>query len=233
MGKEENSSYRVPFGVWILRVILRGLFRPLFRLLFRVEMIGKENIPLGEPYLLASNHVSLFEPPLLLAFWPEMPEAIAGHDVWDRPGQGLLVQGYGAIPVKRGEYDREVIERMLAVLKGGRPLLIFPEGGRSHSPEMQRAQPGVAYLVNKADVPVLPVAVIGTRDDLLKDVLRFKRSHIQIKIGKPFRLPPITSRGEARREQRQLNSDLVMLKIGEMLPPSYYGVYEDQLSSDR
>jgi len=192
-------------------------------------LIGEENIPVGQPYLLASNHVSLLEPPLLLAFWPEKPEALAGHDVWDRPGQGILVKGWGAIPVKRGEYDRNVIEKMLAVLQDGRPLMIFPEGGRSHEPKLRRAQPGVAYLVNKAQVSVLPVAVIGTQDELLKDMFRFKRNLIQVKIGKPFQLPPITERGEARREARQRNADQVMLEIGKLLPSSYHGVYEGEV----
>lgn len=230
MNEKEFPVYRVSFGRRLLRIILRAVFKPIFRLLFRFEITGKENVPYGQPYMIASNHVSIFEPPFLMAFWPEFPEAIAGHDVWDRPGQAFFVKGYGAFPVKRGEYDREVIEKMLAVLRGGRPLLIYPEGGRSHTPQMRRALPGVSYLVDKAQVPILPVGFIGTRDDLLKDVFRFKRNLIQIKIGKPFELPPITERGEERRIARQRNSDLVMLKIGELLPDEYHGEYKGKIS---
>jgi 1-acyl-sn-glycerol-3-phosphate acyltransferase len=212
-----------------MRVILRAIFRPIFRLFFRIKIEGKENIPMGQPYLLACNHVSLLEPPMLLSFWPEKPEALAGHDVWDRPGQGILVKGWGAIPVKRGEYDRIVIDKMVAVLRSGRPLMIYPEGGRSHEPKMRRAWPGVAYLVDKADVPVLPVAVIGTSDELLKDLFKFNRNLIRIKIGEPFRLPPITEKGEARRQARQRNADMVMHEIGKLLPASYHGVYEGEI----
>ena len=225
MSNNSAPTYRVSIWRWGLRTLLRLVFRPIFHLFFRVRISGKENIPKGQTYILAANHVSLLEPPLLLTFWPEMPEALAGHDVWDRPGQGLLVKGWGAIPVKRGEYDRAVIDAMTSALKTGRPLLIFPEGGRSHVPKMRRALPGVAYLVDKADVPVLPVAVIGTHDELLKEMFHFTRPVIEFKIGEPFRLAPITEKGEARREARQRNSDEVMLRIAALLPESYHGVY--------
>lgn len=232
MSDLREPEYKVPALLWLRRVFLRRLFRPIFHLFFRIEIVGKENIPLKQPYILASNHVSLLEPPLLLGFWPEMPEAIAGHDVWDRPGQGFLVKGYGAIPVKRGEYDRVVIDKMVSFLRSGRPLLIFPEGGRSHEPGMRRAHPGVAYLVDRAKVPVLPVALVGTRDELLKEMFNFKRPLIQIRIGKAFTLPPITEKGEARRQARQRNSDEVMLHIGKLLPLSYHGVYAGKVPKD-
>lgn len=225
MSNKTARAYRVPLWRWGLRIFLRTLFRLILRLFFRVRITGKENIPKGETYLLASNHVSLLEPPLLLSFWPEMPEALAGHDVWDRPGQGVLVKGWGAIPVKRGEYDRVVIDSMMAALQTGHPLLIFPEGGRSHEPRLRRALPGVAYLVDKVNVPVLPMAVIGSHDDLLKELFKFKRPVIEIKIGEVFRLPQITERGEARRVARQRNADEVMLHIAALLPESYHGVY--------
>ena len=214
------------------RHLLRGIFRPIFRILFRIRISGLENVPKGTPYIIAANHVSLFEPPLLLAFWPELPEVVAGHDVWDRPGQNILVKGYGAIPVHRGEYDRYVIEQMLSVLESGRPMMIFPEGGRSHQLGMKQALPGVAYLVDKAKAPVVPVAILGTKDDLLKGIFREKRPHLEMRIGQPFRLPPITAKGEARREARQKNADEVMLRIAAMMPEKYHGVYAGQVSPD-
>jgi len=218
-------------SVWlnIKRRFLRGVFRPIFHLLFRIRVTGVENVPKGSAYIIAANHISLFEPPLLLAFWPVYPEVVAGHDVWERPGQNLLVKFYGAIPVRRGEYDRQVIDRMLAALQTGKPMMIFPEGGRSHHIGMRRALPGVAYLVEKANAPVVPVAILGTRDDLLKGVFKKKRVQLEMRIGQPFYLPPITSKGEARREARQLNADMVMLKIAEMMPQEYHGVYTGQV----
>ncbi len=228
---EAAKRYRVALWRQALRRFLWIVFRPLFHLLFRVRVIGREKVPKTGAYLIAYNHVSLFEPPLILAFWPKFPEALAGHDVWERRGQGTLVKGYGAIPVKRGEYDREVMDKMIAVLESGYPLMISPEGGRSHAASMRRALPGVAYLVDRTHVPVVPVAIVGTHDDSLRHALKGKRDLLEIRIGESFMLPPIVEKGKDRREARQRNADQVMLRIAAMLPDSYHGVYAEMVKS--
>ncbi len=220
------QGYHVPFGVRLFRFTVAPIFRIAFRILCRVRMEGLENIPKPGPYIIAYNHISLFEPPLLLAFWPIFPEAVAGADVFDRPGQKMLVRGYGAIPVHRGEYDRQVIHDMLRVLAADRPLLIAPEGGRGHKPGLRRGFAGVAYLMDRARVPVLPVGIAGTSDDMLKRAFRGQRPELRIRIGKPFRLPPIEGSGEERRAARQANADLVMRHIAAQLPEEYWGLYQ-------
>jgi 1-acyl-sn-glycerol-3-phosphate acyltransferase len=79
--------------------------------------------------------------------------------------------------------------------------------------------------VEETGVPVVPVGIFGATDDFLKRGLRFQRPHIGMRVGKPFQLPPLEGRGDARRESRQRNSDLVMRRIAELLPPEYHGVY--------
>lgn len=225
-GNSAAAHYHIPFGVLLFRAIVAPLFKLAFLVLCRVKFEGKENIPKTGPYIIAYNHVSLFEPPLLLSFWPYCPEAIAGADVFDRPGQKILVRAYGAIPVHRGEYDRKVIQDMLRVLSANKPLAIAPEGGRSHKPGLRKGFAGVAYLMDQARVPVLPVGVSGTSDDLGKHALRGKRPIIHIRIGKPFHLPPIEGSGEQRRAARQANADLVMRHIAALLPEEYWGLYK-------
>lgn len=219
------STYRIPLHIQITRAILRPFFYFLFHLLSQVSLHGLENVPPTGPYLIAINHISLYDPPFLLAFWPILPEAAGAIDIWSRPGQNLLVRLYGGIPIHRGEYDRKVIDRMLAALKSGRPLLIAPEGGRSHLPGLRRGLPGVAYLADLAQVPVVPVGITGATDDFLAKALRGKRPHIQMHIGEPLRLPPIQGKGEARRIARQDNVDRIMQRIAALLPPEYQGVY--------
>lgn len=224
--RAREASYRIPFGVQLFRATFAPLFRLAFRILSRVKIEGKENIPKTGPYIIAYNHISLFEPPLLLAFWLTFPEAVAGADVLDRPGQKILVRGYGVIPVHRGEYDRQVIQEMMRVLAAGRPLMIAPEGGRSHKPGLRRGFAGVAYLMDRARVPVLPVGISGTSDDFGRRVLRGQRPELRIRIGKPFNLPPIEGSGELRRATRQANADLVMRHIAAQLPEEYWGLYK-------
>ena len=219
------KTYSVSLHIRFLRTILRPIFRGVFHILSRVKITGRENVPKNGAYLIAINHVSLFEPPLVLAFWPVAPEAVGAVDIWSRPGQSWLAHLYGGIQVHRGEYDRHLIDTTLSVLNSGRPLLIAPEGGRSHSLGMRRALPGVAYIVDLAKVPVVPVGILGATDDFLARALRGKRPTIEMCIGEPIRLLPIEGKGKARQLARQSSADQIMVKIASLLPPEYHGFY--------
>jgi 1-acyl-sn-glycerol-3-phosphate acyltransferase len=207
------------------RGFTRAVARILYLILGRVDIRGLENIPHGTAYIAAINHTSIFDAPLMLAFWPESIAAIGAADVFEKPLQGQIVSMYGATPVHRGAYDRALIDDMLVTLQAGIPLLIAPEGGRSHAPAMRRAKPGIAYIVEQTGVPVVPVGIFGATDDFLQRGLRLQRPHIGMRVGEPFHLPPLEKRGEARREARQHNADVVMRRIAELLPPEYHGVY--------
>lgn len=222
-----HSAYNISFFRQLARKAIRVSFRMIFQSLARVEITGLENVPKSGAYLIAVNHVSLFEPPLMLAFWPVAPEAIGAVDIWSRPGQSTLARLYGGIPAHRGEYDRNLIETTLAVLKSGRPLLIAPEGTRSHKPGMQRARPGTAFIIEKYNVPVIPVGLVGTTDDFLKLALKGKRPILEMRIGKPVILAPVEGQGETKRLARQRNVDQIMLHIAALLPLEYRGVYAD------
>jgi 1-acyl-sn-glycerol-3-phosphate acyltransferase len=220
--------YQVPWTIRLARWILRPLFRGLFHLLSDIAIYGKENIPEQGSYLIAINHISLFEPPLVLAFWPVPAEAVGAVDIWDRPGQATLVRLYGGIPVHRGEYDRQLLDTMIAVLRSGRPLLIAPEGGRTHTPGLRRGLPGVAYVMDKTRVPVLPVGIYGSTDDFLSRAMRLHRPRLEMRIGQPLVLPAVEGRGESRREGLQRNVDLIMKHIASLLPVDYRGIYADE-----
>lgn len=204
---------------------MRPLFRGVFHLISQVRITGKENIPTNEAYIAAINHLSLFEPPFMIAFWPKALEAVGAVEIWSKPGQGILARMYGGIQVRRGEVDRQVIEKALAALETGRALLIAPEGGRSHAPGLQRAKPGLAYIVSKTKVPVVPVGIVGSTDDFLDQALHGKRPKLEMHIGKPLQLPSVTSKGTDKHAALQRNVDQIMLAIAELLPPEYRGVY--------
>ena len=214
----------------------RGLARPfirvvlgaLFHILAPVKITGKKNVPLRKPYIAAINHVSLFEAPFVGAFWPEQLEVIGASDIWDRPGQNILARLWGGIPVHRGEYDRAAMEGVLSALRSGYPLLIAPEGGRSHAPGLRLAKPGIAYIAEQTGLPVMPVGIVGTTDDFWQKASRGKRPMLEMHIGKPFQLPPVEGKGAERRESRQRNADLVMCHIAGLLPEEYRGVYADR-----
>jgi 1-acyl-sn-glycerol-3-phosphate acyltransferase len=222
-----KDPYEVPFRNRLARFLIRPIFRGLFYMLGRVCITGIENMPSNRAYMIAINHISIFEAPFIVAFWPVVPEAVGAVEIWQRPGQSILARLYGGIQLHRGEYDRHVLDAMLAALRAGKPLLIAPEGGRSHKPGMRRALPGVAYIVEKAQVPVVPVGIVGTTEDYFKRAMRRERPLLEMHIGKPLCLPGITGNPEERRETRQRNADLIMAHVATLLPVEYRGVYAD------
>jgi 1-acyl-sn-glycerol-3-phosphate acyltransferase len=226
-----NDPYHVPLRFNIVRPVAKAIFRGMFYALARVKILGKENIPYGKPYIVAMNHVSIFDPPFVGAFWPEQLEIIGAIDVFSKPGQGQLLKLYGVIPVHRGDYDRPLLTKIISIIKSGIPLLIAPEGARSHEPGLHRAKPGIAYIVEKTNAPVLPVGLIGTTEDFWQRARRGQRPSLEMRIGKPITLPPVTARGTEKHAARQKNADAVMSYLAGLLPEEYRGVYAESAVS--
>lgn len=222
-----DTDYQLSLGLRLRRPVAKTAIRLVFEAISHIRIVGLGNVPRGQPYVVAINHISLFDPPLVLALWPEMLEAVGAIDVFERPLQGDLLRIYGVIPVHRGEYDRVLIDTMLAILRSGRPLMIAPEGGRSHEHGMRPAKPGIAYILDEARVPVVPVGLVGTTDDFLQRALHWQRPSLEMRIGRPVTLPPLEGTGAARRVARQSNADLVMRYVAGLLPAEYRGVYTD------
>lgn len=229
MGNSIQPIYRVPLYSRIARFLFKPVFQRLFHIIASMTMTGKENIPFKQPYIATFNHVSIYDPALAVACWPEMIEVIGASNVWQKPFQGQLAWLYHGIQVHRGEYDRVVFDKAISVLESGRPLLMSPEGGRSHITALRRAKPGLAFIVEKAEVPVVPVGIIGTTDDFLVRALRGQRPALEMHIGKPIHLPALAGAGEERRKSRQRNVDLVMAHIAGLLPEHYRGAYADEV----
>jgi 1-acyl-sn-glycerol-3-phosphate acyltransferase len=223
----DSNVYHVPLRFKLSRPITKSVFRLIFHILGRVQVVGRENIPYGKPYVVAMNHVSIFDPPLVGSFWPEQLEIIGAADVFDKPGQGQVLKIYGVIPVYRGDYDRALLTKIVRIIKSGFPLLIAPEGGRSHVPAMRRAKSGIAYMVEQTGVPVVPVGLVGTTEDFWQRAKRGERPQLEMRIGKPIILPEITVKGNERHEARQQNADLVMRHLAGLLPEEYRGVYAE------
>lgn len=221
------DSYAPPLHSRFFRAAFKPVFQGLFHLLSRIELHGFEHVPLRQPYLAVFNHVSTFDPPFMMTFWPEMIEVLGASDIWKRSGfgQNILARLYGAIPLHRFEYDRVALETVGRVLRAGYPLIISPEGGRTHTLAMRQARPGIAFIAELNDVPIVPVGIIGTHDGFFREAISGKRPPLTMRVGEPFRLPPVTGKGEARRQARQENADLVMRRIARLLPREYHGYY--------
>jgi 1-acyl-sn-glycerol-3-phosphate acyltransferase len=208
--------------------VSRALGVPVFKLLMstlcRIEVIGRENVPAYGPYFIVFNHLDTLDAPLMVVFWPYQPEGITAAENFTNPFIGTLMRMYGAIPLKRTQYDRDALEKGLEVLKSGSPLVVAPEGTRRRHPGMQQAKPGIAYLATKAKAPIVPVGLTGT-EDWLPAWKRFRRPHITMTIGQPFSLPAEAISRENRQTKLEEYTTLIMKRVAELLPPAYRGVY--------
>jgi 1-acyl-sn-glycerol-3-phosphate acyltransferase len=221
---EDRPTVVIPWRVRLFRAVARPAFRLLFHILCRVQIEGRENIPAAGGYIVSCNHLSIVDPPLVVAFWPRAVEAAGAVDVLARPGQGQLMRWYGGLSVHRGEADRALLEEMIRRLKAGLPVMMDPEGRRSHVPGMQEAKPGVAYVAAKAGVPVVPVGVSGT-EVATAAWKRGRRARLKMVIGRPVRLPPVDFRAPARKQQLKANTNALMHAIAALLPEEYRGLY--------
>ncbi|MGB9779383.1 MAG: lysophospholipid acyltransferase family protein [Caldanaerobacter sp.] len=154
------------------------LVRAIIKVIFRIKVKGIENIPKKGPVIICPNHISLLDPPVVGALLNRRIYFMAKEELFRNPFLKLLLgTGLGAFPVKRGTADLSAIKTALNHLKKGRAVGIFPEGTRSKTGKLQKAEPGVAMLAIKSKAPVVPVGIKGKYGLFSK---------ITINIGKPI-----------------------------------------------
>ncbi len=208
---------------------LRKVIYVLLRLLFRLEITGAEHLNLpGGPLLIVTNHLHWLDPPLVFAIVPLRTTVFAAEKWADSFFIGDLFRLVGnAIFVHRGEVDRRALSRALAVLKAGGVLGIAPEGTRSRTGTLQRGRTGVAYLASRTGATILPIGLAG-QEKAFRTLFRLRRPTIHIRIGEPFKLPGTPN--QAKGDQLDQYTDLIMRRLAALLPPEYRGVYAQHTS---
>ncbi len=132
----------------------------------RMKRTGREHIPDSGPFILASNHVSYYDPPLLGAWNRRILHFFAKKELWDNRLLGWVITRTNAFPVKRGAVDREAIRTARDVLGCGRGLVFFPEGTRGPGDRFLDPKPGLGMLEAQLDspVPIVPTYLHGPND---------------------------------------------------------------------
>ncbi|MBI3760976.1 MAG: 1-acyl-sn-glycerol-3-phosphate acyltransferase [Chloroflexi bacterium] len=196
----------------------------LLHVVTRAEFHGLERVPRNGPLLIVCNHLGHLDPPLVAAGLPVRPELIAASEVMEVPVVGWALRQYGAIPVKRGDVDREVIGRALTILESGGILGLAPEGRESPTGALIEGKVGPAYLAMKTCSPILPMAITGTKN-AWQAIRRGRRPRVTLTVGEAFRLPPLPPPGPARKAALRDATETIMRRIAALLPEEYRGVY--------
>jgi len=136
------------------------LFRVIFKVLYRHRVIGIENIPKGAA-ILASNHISYWDPPLVGTSCPQEIHYLARGSLFEQFGLGWIICNLNSHPVKGNAGDLKSIKMVCKLLREGQKVMIFPEGIRSWDGKLLPIKPGVSMIAQREHAPIVPVYLDG------------------------------------------------------------------------
>lgn len=198
-------------------------FRFLFATYFRWRYFNPERVPLTGPVILASNHASFIDPPLVGAALHRGLSYLARDTLFRFPGVGWLLRAWDAVPVDREGGGAAGLRKILDALQSGRATIVFPEGTRTRNGSLQKARTGIGLLVLKSDAPVVPVRVFGTYAAYGRHQRLPRPAAVAVKYGQPMMFEGL--RTEARscpkarlKEIYQEVTDQIMAAIASLEP---------------
>lgn len=160
----------------------------LIRAYWRVYLHGEGNVPDTGPAILASNHIGFLDGPVLVALTRRLTFAMAKHELFTG-ALGHFLARVGQISLNRRAVDTKAITRAIQVLRAGDVLAVFPEGSRTTG-DVARARGGAAYLAMVTGAPIVPVALLGTREPgHSRSQLPRRGRPIHVVYGEPLAVP--------------------------------------------
>jgi len=173
----------------IYQLVSKVFVLPIYRFLFKGYLIGRENIPQIESFIMVSNHGSLLDPPFLGHALGRNISFMAKAELFKIPLLGFVIKSCGAYPVRRGIADKNTIKTACKKLSNNNCIGIFIDGTRQKNGRVNKPKQGAALLAFKNQKLLLPVAIVNSHK-----LIRFKFcipifSKIIIKVGKPIQPP--------------------------------------------
>lgn len=187
-----NLSYRIG---WIF-------FRTIYATYFRWRVFGAEQVPLTGGVILASNHASYLDPPLVGSALNRGINYLARESLFRFPGIGALLRSWSAVPVDRDGGGAKGLKTILDRLLAGGGIILFPEGTRTRDGQLQPARSGIGLTVIKSTAPVVPVRVFGTYEAYGRQH-RFPRPHrVGVVFGTPMHFEALRKEAQTCEKAR-------------------------------
>jgi 1-acyl-sn-glycerol-3-phosphate acyltransferase len=183
----------------------------------KVKVVGLENAAPGRSYVVSPNHVSYMDTPVLLAHLPVNFRFMAKEGLFKIPfiGGHLKKAGHIAVPLDDPRAALKVLSTAGKAMKErGLSVLVFPEGGRSETGELQPFKDGAAYLAIKGGVPILPVALIGIRDVLPMHSHHMRPGKVTMRIGRPLETEGLASAARVELTERLAEEIRALQRLG-------------------
>ena len=203
---------RAPQSSLTYRLVSALLVFPVFRGLFRGSTTGLEHVPKNGPLVVASNHGSHLDPPLLGHALGRPVAFMAKAELFAIPLLGAVIRACGAYPVRRGASDREAIRTATAKLEEGWATGVFLDGTRQANGRVNNPLPGAALLAARSGAPLLPVAIVNSHRALGSGRIWPRLVPLQLRVGSP--IPPPASR---RRPDLDATTALLQERINALL----------------
>ncbi|MFL5755136.1 MAG: (d)CMP kinase [Chloroflexota bacterium] len=197
----------------------------------RIRLERLDRLPRRGPLILAVNHISNADPVVLGSYLtPALRRRIhwlGKRELFDWPVIGWVARHGGVLPVDRAAADLEAFRTASRVLEEGHILLVFPEGTRSPTGQLQHAKDGLATLALRTGAPIVPIGISGTDRVWPKGGLPRPGGRITVRVGEPLRLAEVLGTTSGRRAKAAA-TDLVMRRIAALLEPRHRGAYADE-----
>ena len=163
------------------------------RIWLRMRVEGLENVPRSGAFIVAPVHRSYIDTPIVSVVTTRRLRYMGKDTLWKYPASAWLLSSLGGFPVTRGTADREALKRCIEVLKGGEPLVLFPEGERKSGPIVKPLFDGAAYVAAKAGVGILPVGIGGSERVMPKGKNFILPKRVHVIVGEL--IPPLRTDG--------------------------------------
>jgi 1-acyl-sn-glycerol-3-phosphate acyltransferase len=196
----------------VLYAVLKPLVLGACRVWFRLTGAGTEHVPRHGSVLLAANHLSVLDPPLIAAVVPREVDFMAKAELFRVPLFGGLIRRLNAHPVDRTGSDAAALRLALRILAAGRALLVFPEGTRGVEGRLGPARAGAGMLAAMSGAPVVPVWIRGTGRALPRGRAVPRPVTVRVTFGAPLRFTR-----ERGKDRYQEISDEIMAAIGRLM----------------
>ena len=204
-----------------------SFYRCLFATYFRWQVLHPERVPLTGPVILASNHATFLDPPLIGSGVKRDINYMARKSLFRYPVVGWVLRHWGVVPVDREGGGARGLKAILGRLLDGGAIILFPEGTRTRDGKLQPARSGIGLTVIKSTAPVVPVRVFGTFEAYGRHMRLPRPRPIAVKYGRPMKFEPLRAEAKTCSKARlkdiyQQVADEIMAAISKLEP------YEDK-----
>ena len=190
-------------------------FRELARGLFDYRVVGAEKLQFAGPAIIASNHVSFLDPPLVGTAFDEVVYSFARKTLFDHPIAGKILRSWQVLAVDIDKPDPAAMKTTIRLLRDGKKVIMFPEGTRSYDGVPQSAEAGIGLFIAKGKAPVIPVRLFGAYEAYPRGAKTLRPARITLVVGDLWQ-PDLKSYSETGKELYQVLADEVMHRICEL-----------------